>query len=483
MNFESLQFAPELLRALADCGYTEPTPIQAQTIPPLLQGRDVDRIGADRHRQDRGLRAARACSALSTRSRAAPGKRPCGHGPRVLVLAPTRELAQQVADTGRALRPAPARQDGVHLRRGTVSGAEQQLARGVDILVATPGRLIDHLERGRIDLSQLDMLVLDEADRMLDMGFIEDVERIAARTPAKRQTVLFSATFDGAIGVWPGSCCAIRCVSKSPPARLPPIAIEQRVHFTDDHAHKHRILDHLLADITMTQSIVFIATKRDAETLAIRLRGEGHAAAALHGDMSQRERTRTLQDMRRGRVRTLVATDVAARGLDVAGISHVINFDLPRQADDYVHRIGRTGRAGATGHRGLARRPSPSAGPLRQIERYTGAAIAAHVIPGLEPRNRNRGMHDAAPSRARPRNTAAPARTRAIRAGTERSRVGLAGQSGRTRPLARSTDASMRVRRRFQAAETLVEVRRRRRQRSAGRFPASPPDAARRSDA
>jgi superfamily II DNA/RNA helicase len=161
--------------------------------------------------------------------------------------------------------------------------------------------------------------------------------------------------------------------------------IEQRVHFADDHSHKHRLLDHLLADVAITQSIVFIATKRDAQSLAQRLAGEGHAAAALHEDMNQRERTRTLQEMRRGRVRTLVATDVAARGIDVAGISHVINFDLPRQAQDYVHRIGRTGRAGAAGI-AVSLANHSDRGALRQIERFTGSAIRAHVVPGLEPR-------------------------------------------------------------------------------------------------
>ena len=192
-----------------------------------------------------------------------------------------------------------------------------------------------------------------------------------------------------------------------------PIAIEQRVHFADDHSHKHRILDHLLADVAMTQSIVFIATKRDAESLAQRLKGEGHAAAALHGDMNQHERTRTLTDMRRGRVRTLVATDVAARGIDVAGISHVINFDLPRQAGDYVHRIGRTGRAGAAGI-AVSIANHAERGAVRLIERFTGAAIPALEIPGLEPRRREsrvaprtgfakpafRGAH--APAHARP---------------------------------------------------------------------------------
>jgi superfamily II DNA/RNA helicase len=176
--------------------------------------------------------------------------------------------------------------------------------------------------------------------------------------------------------------------------RSAPLPIEQRVHFADDHAHKHRLLDHLLADTTMGQSIVFIATKRDAEALATRLQGQGHAAAALHGDMNQRERTRTLQDMRRGGVRTLVATDVAARGLDVAGISHVINFDLPRQAEDYVHRIGRTGRAGLSGI-AVSLANHSDRGMMRQIERFTGAAIPTSVIPGLEPRGRAHAGSDA----------------------------------------------------------------------------------------
>jgi superfamily II DNA/RNA helicase len=387
MKFQELKLAPELLRALADCGYTEPTPIQAQTIPPLLAGRDV--IGSAQ--TGTGKTAAFVLPALQRLASMAPGTPPAHRAtgrPRVLVLAPTRELAQQVA--------TQAVEYGRHLKLKTVciyGGApypvqNRELARGVDILVATPGRLIDHLERGRVDLSQLEMLVLDEADRMLDMGFIDDVELIAARTPKTRQTVLFSATFDSAIARLAGKLLRDPVRIEVDTDKMPPPAIEQRVHFTDDYAHKHRVLDYLLADVAMTQSIVFIATKRDAETLAARLRGEGHAAAALHGDMNQYERTRTLSDMRRGSVRTLVATDVAARGLDVAGISHVINFDLPRQAGDYVHRIGRTGRAGATGI-AVSLAGHAERGALRQIERYTGAAIAAHVIPGLEPRARH----------------------------------------------------------------------------------------------
>ncbi len=200
--------------------------------------------------------------------------------------------------------------------------------------------------------------------------------------------MLFSATFDGAIARLAGRLLRdpVRVDVKADKAA--PLMIEQRVHFADDHSHKHRLLDHLLADTAMTQSIVFIATKRDAESLATRLQVAGHAAAALHGDMNQHERTRTLQEMRRGRVRTLVATDVAARGLDVAGISHVINFDLPRQAEDYVHRIGRTGRAGATGI-AVSLANHAERGALRQIERFTGSAIPTHVIAGLEPRARH----------------------------------------------------------------------------------------------
>ncbi|MEO8508522.1 MAG: DEAD/DEAH box helicase [Betaproteobacteria bacterium] len=385
MRFAELNLVPQLLEALKACGYEEPTPIQEQTIPALLAGRDV--IGSAQ--TGTGKTAAFVLPALhrlASKPAMAPKHR-MASAPRVLVLAPTRELAQQVAEQvvryGQQLRVCS-----VCLYGGAPYPVQnRQLQRGADFLVATPGRLLDHIERGRVDLSQLEVLVLDEADRMLDMGFIDDVERICALTPATRQTVLFSATFDGAIG---------RLASRltKDPVRVDvraeggaPIAIEQRVHFADDRSHKYKLLDHLLADVDMRQSIVFISTKRDAEALAIKLQGEGHAAAALHGDMNQRERNRTLTDLRRGGVRTLVATDVAARGIDVPGLTHVINFDLPRQAEDYVHRIGRTGRAGASGV-AVSFANHAERGTIRTIERFTGAAIPAHVIPGLEPRAR-----------------------------------------------------------------------------------------------
>ena len=386
MRFAELNLAPQILEALAACGYDQPTPIQAQTIPALLAGRDV--IGSAQ--TGTGKTAAFVLPALhrlAQNPQPSAAKHRLASAPRVLVLAPTRELAQQVAE--QAVRY------GQRLRVTTVclyGGApypvqNRQLARGADLLVATPGRLLDHVERGRVDLSRLEVLVLDEADRMLDLGFAGDVERVCACTPATRQTVLFSATFDGAAGRLAAKLARdpVRVDVRS--ERAAPLAIEQRVHFADDRAHKNRLLDHLLADVAMRQSIVFIATKRDAEALAVRLQGEGHAAAALHGDMNQRERNRTLSDLRRGGVRTLVATDVAARGIDVPGLTHVINFDLPRQAEDYVHRIGRTGRAGASGI-AVSFANHAERGTLRTIERLTGATIPAHVIPGLEPRAR-----------------------------------------------------------------------------------------------
>ena len=393
MRFEDLNLAPQILQALNQCGYDKPTPIQAQTIPALLEGRDV--IGSAQ--TGTGKTAAFVLPALhriAAQPNAPVGQHRMSSVPRVLVLAPTRELAQQVAE--QAVRY------GQHLRVRTVclyGGApypvqNRALQRGVDLLVATPGRLMDHVERGRVDLSQLQVLVLDEADRMLDMGFIDDVERVCALTPATRQTVLFSATFDGAMGRLAAKLTRnpfrvdIKGESSSP------VAIEQRVHFADDRSHKYRLLDHLLADTAMGQSIVFIATKRDAEALAVKLQGEGHAAAALHGDMNQFERNRTLASMRRGGVRTLVATDVAARGIDVPGISHVINFDLPRQAEDYVHRIGRTGRAGASGV-AVSFANHAERSTLRNIERFTGAVIATSTIPGLEPRGRSSASGDA----------------------------------------------------------------------------------------
>ncbi len=378
ITFADLGLDPAILKAVEESGYTIPTPVQAQAIPDVLSGRDLMASA----QTGTGKTAAFMLPALHRLIQPSPVR---GKGPRVLVLTPTRELAQQVSEA--------AAKYGKNMRLKVVSilGGmpyplqNKLLSNPVDILVATPGRLIDHIERGRIDFSRLEMLVLDEADRMLDMGFIDDVEKIAAATPATRQTLLFSATLDGVIGN-----LAKRLLKD--PKRISVTAakarhehIEQRLMYVDDMQHKNRLLDHLLRDTGLNQALVFTATKRDADVLADDLIAQGHSAAALHGDMSQRDRNRTLLNMRKGSVRVLVATDVAARGLDVSGITHVINFDLPKFAEDYVHRIGRTGRGGASGI-AVSFASSRDLGHLKNIERYTGHSITAHTVSGMEPK-------------------------------------------------------------------------------------------------
>ena len=401
MSFENLNLHPHILKAIIDSGYTTPTPIQKQAIPELLAGHDVMASA----QTGTGKTAAFMLPALHRL--ATPSKINC-RGPRILVLTPTRELALQVSDA--------AKKYGKHLHRIKVVSIlggmpyplqNKLLSQPVDILVATPGRLIDHIQRGRINFSRLEMLVLDEADRMLDMGFIDDVEKIASAISNDHQTLLFSATLDNTI-----TKVANRLLKS--PKRIQ-IAkqqtkmdnIEQRLHHVDDFSHKNKLLDHLLSDIDLKQAIVFTATKKDADTLADNLSAQGHEASALHGDMNQRERNRTLTKLRHGRLRILVATDVAARGIDVAGITHVINFDLPKFAEDYVHRIGRTGRAGASGI-AVSFASGKDSIHLKKIERFTGHRITSHTIPGLEPRHKPRfssnGTSKTTPTIARKRN-------------------------------------------------------------------------------
>jgi superfamily II DNA/RNA helicase len=245
--------------------------------------------------------------------------------------------------------------------------------------------LLDHLQAGRVDFAQLQILVLDEADRMLDMGFAEAMEAIIQRTPHTRQTMLFSATLDGVVGRMARDILRDPLVVRVEEHRDDPSGIEQRVHFVDDASHKSRLLQHLLRDVSVDQALVFTATKRDADLLAGRLADAGFVAAALHGDMAQNARNRTLNAMRDGRVRVLVATDVAARGIDVPSISHVFNFDLPRSPEDYVHRIGRTGRAGRTGL-AVSLAQHAELRTVRNIERFTRQDISVEIVAGHEPK-------------------------------------------------------------------------------------------------
>lgn len=377
MSFENLNLNPAIIKAIHELGFTTPTPIQEQAIPELILGHDVMASA----QTGTGKTAAFMLPALN---RLATPAKIRGRGPRVLVLTPTRELALQVSDATSKFGKYLSNTKVVSILGGMSYPLQNKLlSQAVDILVATPGRLIDHIHRGRIDFSRLEMLVLDEADRMLDMGFIEDVEAIASRTPDTRQTLLFSATLDSSIDK-----IALRLL-KSPkriqvaPQHAKLENIEQKLHYVDDLSHKNRLLNHLLQDELLKQAIVFTATKRDADTLADSLALSGYEVAALHGDMNQRERTRTLTRLRNGNLRILVATDVAARGIDVSSITHVINFDLPKFAEDYVHRIGRTGRAGAAGV-AVSFATGKDSISLKKIERFTGQTIAPFVVPGME---------------------------------------------------------------------------------------------------
>jgi len=385
MGFQELGLNEFLVKALTEAGYEAPTAVQAQSIPAAIAGRDLlvsSQTGS-------GKTAAFMLPALHRMNQDVsddPLSRVQSAGPRMLVLTPTRELALQVTEAcrkyGRYLRNAKP----VSVVGGMPYPVQnRQLSQRYDVLVATPGRLIDHMERGRIDFSGLQMLVLDEADRMLDMGFIDDIEQILSRLPAERQTLLFSATVDARIeGI-------TRRLMRSP-ERIEILSsvkghadIEQRMLYADDLRHKTRLLDSVLRDASLEQAIVFTATKRDADSLAIELDGAGFAVAALHGDMSQSQRNRTLMGLRRGHYRVLVATDVAARGIDVQTISHVINFDLPKNPEDYVHRIGRTGRAGRSGV-AISFASGRERFQVKAIERYTKNTIAVHTVPGLEPK-------------------------------------------------------------------------------------------------
>jgi superfamily II DNA/RNA helicase len=306
----------------------------------------------------------------------------------MLVLAPTRELALQVTAAAEKYAGQLRRLKAVAILGGMPYPKQMELlSRNPEILVATPGRLIDHMESGKIDFSQLQILVLDEADRMLDMGFIDDIEKIISATPASRQTMLFSATLDGTVGQMARKVTRDALTILVDAAHSTHENIEQRMHFVDDLSHKNRLLDHLLRDVSIDQAVVFTATKRDADTISDRLNIAGFNAAALHGDMHQGARNRTLSAMRRGQVQILVATDVAARGIDVPTITHVFNYDLPKFAEDYVHRIGRTGRAGRNGL-AISLVNHAEHFNVKKIERFTKQMIPVEVVAGHEPTRR-----------------------------------------------------------------------------------------------
>ncbi len=371
MKFAELGLAEPLLRAITELGHTLPTPIQAAAIPVVLTGRDVLGLA----QTGTGKTASFALPMLQ----ALMGS-PSRSGPRALVLAPTRELASQIDEHIRALGRFVRLRSLVVTGGVGIHGQDVALRRGVDILVATPGRLLDHMQRGSIDLSHVQVAVLDGADRMLDMGFIRDIRRIVSRLPQERQTLLFSATLSTSIAQLTGSIMRNpQRVAVAPPSTAPR-KVEQTVYPTGAK-DKRAFLLQLLAQHDIKQSIVFTRTKWDANKLTKYLEQEGHQAAAIHGNKSQSQRRQTLERFRDRKLHLLVATDIASRGIDVEGVSHVINYAIPNVPEDYVHRIGRTGRAERSGV-ALSLMSDVEAPLMVDIERLLGRRLPRCRIDG-----------------------------------------------------------------------------------------------------
>ncbi len=371
MSFTELNLAPEIARSVKEEGYEAPTPIQLGAIPAILAGRDL--IGCAQ--TGTGKTAAFTLPILHRLRAGTRGRL------RALILTPTRELALQVADAMRVY--------GRHVRldfavvHGGV-GLEPQIARlrrGVDILVATPGRLLDLMNRGCVDYRALEVLVLDEADRMLDMGFIKDVRRIVKALPVKRQTLMFSATMPDEIRRLTKEILHDPINVEVAPRKSAPAAGVRQALLPVATGRKRDLLAHLLETEARGLTLVFTRTKHGANKLARHLEGKGHSVALLHGNRSQSQRTRALAQFKGGKSRVMVATDIAGRGIDVEGIAHVVNFDLPNVPEDYVHRIGRTARAGATGD--ALSLLSPEDNPhVRGIEALIGHTLERRVMQG-----------------------------------------------------------------------------------------------------
>ncbi len=403
-SFEGLNLIEPLLSVLQREGYSVPTPIQQQAIPHLLAGKDL--LGCAQ--TGTGKTAAFALPVLqqldNNRRRAAAGK------PRVLVLSPTRELAAQIDESFRVYGKF------IRFRQAVIFGGVNQnpqvrnLRRGAHVVVATPGRLLDLMDQGHLQLDHLETFILDEADRMLDMGFQPDLQRILEQLPEKRQSLFFSATMSPEIAKLAGGMLNNPVNVEIEPNAPATDLIQQRVLYVKQK-QKSRLLQHLLADEAVGQTLVFTRTRRGADKIAQQLHKDGMKVDAIHGDKSQAARTRVLKGFKTGRTQVLVATDVAARGIDVDGVTHVINYDMPLETENYVHRIGRTGRAGATGEAVSMCDPSER-GILKAIEKLVNRSLEVDkdhpfhcdVQPAPKKRRGNfkRGSHRKHSSRKRP---------------------------------------------------------------------------------
>ena len=375
-GFAALGLGQPILKAVAEKGYRAPSPIQLQCIPAVLEGRDVMAAA----QTGTGKTAGFTLPMLERLRHGAPAR---AGVVRALVLTPTRELAAQVAESVEVYgRHLPLR-SAVVFGGVNINPQIRRLQAGVDVLVATPGRLLDLHQQRALRLDQVQILVLDEADRMLDMGFIRDIRKLLALLPAQRQTLLFSATFSGPIRQLAHGLLQRPVQLQATPENQAAPTVEHVLH-PCDMARKPELLVHLIATGDWQQVLVFTRTKHGANRLAERLLQAGMTAAAIHGNKSQGARTRALAGFRSGELRVLVATDLAARGIDIHQLPHVINLDLPNQAEDYVHRIGRTGRAGHPGH-AVSLVAAEECELLKAIERLLGGPLPRRVVPGFEP--------------------------------------------------------------------------------------------------
>lgn len=378
MSFKNFTLAPELLRAVHDLGHTTPTPIQSQAIPEIINGYDVMALA----QTGTGKTAAFTLPMLHILHNT---NNPTNtmRQVRALILTPTRELAAQVGESVRNYSAHLTLRSEIIFGGVSITPQIKKLNRGTDIIVATPGRLLDLVSQRAVNLSKVEILVLDEADRMLDMGFINDVKKILALLPKKRQNMLFSATLSKEIQGLANSLLHNHKLIEVASRNITTTLVTQVVHPVDKN-RKRELLSYLIGFHNWKQVLVFIRTKHHANKLCEQLIEDGLTAAALHGNKSQGARTKALAEFKSGKIRILVATDIAARGIDIEQLPYVVNFELPNVAEDYVHRIGRTGRAGMTGN-AISLVCIDELSLLRDIEKFTKKTIAKEIIPGYEP--------------------------------------------------------------------------------------------------
>ena len=377
MSFDSLGLSAEILRAVSDKGYTTPTPIQLQAIPLILEGRDLMGGAQTGTGKTAGFTLPLLQKLMDT-AKPHKGRRPL----RCLILTPTRELAAQVHESVQTYGRNLPLKSVVVFGGVSINPQKMKLIKGVDILVATPGRLLDHVSQRSADLSNIDILVLDEADRMLDMGFIHDIKKVLALLPKEKQTLLFSATFSDDIKKLANNLLNNPALIEVAQINTTAERIKQVVHHVDK-GRKRELLSFLIGSKNWKQVLVFTRTKHGANRLAEQLGKDGIRSAAIHGNKSQGARTKALADFKSGKVRVLVATDIAARGIDIDQLPHVVNFELPNVAEDYVHRIGRTGRAGNEGE-AMSLVCVDELKLLKDIERLTKNEIPKIAIEGYD---------------------------------------------------------------------------------------------------